>query len=339
MGWAERARQNGPCICGSGLARKDCCRDAVVTFDANGVPIKEVLTARRPLTGRACLGVVADVRGGLASFEVNVKAGSHLDAQLRAMERLGTTYPGEFDRSTLTEQDRRDVRYIHQLSRLAATLRGIRRPHVSGDVASRLEWLRQPFDSLLTLDATAQDHLFELEVGAALANEGKRVRFEEPDIVVESVAPTVPELAVPCKRPRTIERVSDRIRSAIHQARRKELPAIAAVCLDTVLNTRGNPRAPIAWQASSTKQGLDAGYLDFRRIVTEAERRIWTRTDPLLFGIAWVCHVPVIVPEGAMEGPSYSGNTYGYTSLNLTRQAEARLPVKLFGTALFNGLP
>jgi hypothetical protein len=311
----------------------------VVTFGPDGVPIKELLTKRRPLSGRACLDLVADVRAGLAFFKADVKPNGHLDAQLRAMERLGTMHPGEFDHATLTEQDKRDVRYVHQLSRLAATLRGIRRPHVSGDIDSLLEWLREPFDSLQTLDAKAQDHLFELEVGAALANEGKRVRFEEPDVVVEGLSPKIPELAVPCKRPRSIRRVSDRVRDAVHQARRKDLPAIAAVCLDSVLNTRGDPRAPVTWLASSTREALDGGYAHFRDIVREAERRVWTRTDPLLFGIAWVCHMPVIVPEGSAEGPSYSGNTYGYTSLNLAREAEGRMPVKLFGTALFNGLP
>src|SRR5207244_9149320 len=135
-----------------------------------------------------------------------VKPRNQLAAQLRAMERLGTTYAGEFDHASLSDQDKRDVRYVHQLSRLAVTLRGIRRPNVSGDVMSLLGWLDKPFDSLLTLDAKAQDHLFELEIGAAFANEGKRVRFEDPpDVIVESISPDVPELAVPCIRPRRLE--------------------------------------------------------------------------------------------------------------------------------------
>jgi hypothetical protein len=339
MGWAERLRLDRPCPCKSGLPQKKCCRNTIVGFDADGAAIREVV-ADRPLTAAVCKDATAQVRESLAHFQVPIVAGGNLDQMLRALERVGELLSGPIPATgAITDRQRQEVRYVHQVTRLASMLRGLQLPRVSGAVAKELQtWLTKSFNSLETLDAEAQDHLFELEVAAALAHQGLCVSLEEPDLVVEGL-PLVPKLAVACKRPRRLKKVDDKIREGIGQLRKEGLPGVVAVSFDSVLNADPGSRRPIPWVARSSRIGLDAGEEHFRTLIGQAHRRINSRQDPLLLGVVWICRVPVIVPVRSVGGASYSTNTYGYASVSTEQPREMHVPVNRLASALYDGLP
>jgi hypothetical protein len=275
------------------------------------------------VTGTLCVAKAAEVRASIHNHGVEI-AGSDLDRTLRRLERLGDAHPGVLTEAPLTHDQRVAAAYIEQVDRLSFVLRTLESPFVTGDVAARLQWLGKGIDTLTTLTSRAQDYLFELEMAAALVDGGRHVRFAEPDLIVSDL-PDLPEIAIPCKRPRTTKGVDNLVRKALSQAKLVGLPSVIAMNLDAILNVRDGK--PVKWIGRDQEQMKVQFWEGFKGLVATCNASVRNRTDPLLIGIAWIGRAVGYVRDGK-GGPSISSNAMGIAAINRDRWAEHQEALK-----------
>jgi hypothetical protein len=257
---------------------------------------------------------------------------------LRKLERLGTRHQGSFWDAALTEQDKLDVRYIEQVTRLAASVDGLRSPFVSGHFRRQLSWFRKRLDTLVNFTETAQSFLLEIEVGAALAMSGLHVSFEEPDLVVSGMK-GLPTIAMPLKRPQSTAGVDSCARDATHQSRRRGLPGVILMCLDAVVNSDRNGEALEFWSRSH-KALNDGTWRRFKETVQGLEHDIRRRSDPSVIGVLWFARMPgAVIPADTRERPLYSRRSYALASLNQDHREGTTGPLVRLLHALYRGIP
>lgn len=258
---------------------------------------------------------------------------------LRTLEGFGRHGTRSFWDAPLTEQEKRDVRYIDQVTKFAAVLEDLQTPRISGQFLDQLASLRKRLDSLVTTTEPSHDRLLEIEVAAALAKGGLAVSMEEPDIVVSGMG-AFPSIAIPVKRPRRANGVDGCLRKAAQQARARGLPAVALVCLDAVMNT-GRDGKPLEFWSRTRKDLRDGTWRRFKNTVRELEKGTTSRTDPVVMGIVWLARVPGAVIPGPESGerPSYARDTFLAGAINQDHCAGNAGPLTRLLRVLERGLP
>jgi len=287
------------------------------------------------LTGDACIRASARVRQGLAHFEVTLPAGSELETMLRKLERLGARHPGSLLTAPMSEAEKRDVRYIEQVSRFGTVLDLLRSPHVSGEFTGQVRRFRERLDALTSVIAPAQELLLELEIGAALASGGLDVSFEEPPDLVLS-GDGLPALGVACKRPRSALGIDSLVRKGIHQLRARGLPGTILMCVDAIMNVSPNGK-PIEFFSKRRAALTEGGWVRFKTACEGLSRAVRRRTDPTLMGIVWLARMPGAV-IGDEEVPSFSRNTFLLCSINMDHWEDRPAPLERIAEALYRGI-
>jgi hypothetical protein len=258
---------------------------------------------------------------------------------LRTLEGFGRYGARSFCDAPLTEQEKRDVRYIDQVTKFAAVLEDLQTPRISGQFLDQLASLRKRLDSLVTTAEASHDRLLEIEIAAALAKGGFVVSMEEPDLVVGGIE-AFPTIAIPVKRPRSANSVDGCLRKAAQQARARGLPAVVLVCLDAVMNTGRDGRPLEFW--SHTRKGLrDGNWQRFKDTTQELEQSTTSRTDPVVIGLAWLARMPgAVIPRlNSGEGPSYARDTFLIGAINQDHWDGRAGPLTRLLHVLERGLP
>ena len=137
------------------------------------------------MTQDVCAKVSTDLRRSAANLGVRLPPTCDLEQLIRETEWLSTLKPEEWVGEVQPAHQERFVQAllkVEQAARLAATLELLSKVRNHDQL---LRWLRKRLDRTTTLDATAQDYLFEMEMAVRLTRlEGLSVSLEEPDILV-----------------------------------------------------------------------------------------------------------------------------------------------------------
>ncbi len=323
------ALRNQPCPCHSGEKFKKCCGSPERSIDtATGMGIN-VSLARRVISPKECLAVVASLRSSLKHFGVSLPSNCELAHMISELEGLATAAATKapFDRRALEA-----FQFIDQPARIASTLENLKRVPVPKE---KLRILRKRVDRLASLDfeGQAQDTLLELEVAGRLAQAGLSVEFTEPDIVV---ALKTGRVSLACKRPRTRTGVVRRLEEGASQIKDCGRPGIIVLSLEPLLHTKPGGTRPVQWVARTREELAARGRRRFEALIDTLtpDGRASAGRFAQVIGVLWLGFVTGFV----REPPSYTRDWFCLAMQNKLYTG-AYGPLSRIARSLFRGGP
>ena len=180
------------------------------------------------ITKQECLNIAAEINAGFIRNGIPIRPRSDISLLIR--ETLWLSKNIDKSRNSLTEQDQRRfidaflrVEQAKNISNVFSRLNEIQVPN------HKLKFLNKRLDRLNREgDSRAPDMLFELEVAGRLARFKTfwNIQFAEPDIVIEFPGG---KIGISCKRPKGINRLSERIKEAAKQGNKSDLSFLIIV--------------------------------------------------------------------------------------------------------------
>lgn len=138
--------------------------------------------------------------------------------------------------------------------------------------AIRVAQLASKLDRIVTVESQAQNTYTELDVAARLARHA-RVRFLDPPALdITCSFENGGELAVECKRVRSLRQIGKRLSDAVHQAQNQPLPAIVVLDVQPLLYQTDDPERPVYFDLLDDASQLRAQHnANLAEIVSYAE--------------------------------------------------------------------
>lgn len=238
------------------------------------------------LTGAMCRRAAASLRESLSALAVNVPPSSDLGSMLRDLDTMGTA-PGLVLHPETPEGVKRDLfekfMRFEQANRLAGALARCR--SLPG-VERKARALRKQLDRLRDQDSPAQDTLFEFEIAARLSLASSGVRFDEPDLVLDS--PGFGPLVFAVKRVRNTEKLARRLVEARDQIHRCGHPGIIVVSVEPILHFMTPAGRPGIYGAETREEFSEAANDAVRSVAAACGRTLAQSMSTSVAGV-FIC--------------------------------------------------
>jgi hypothetical protein len=228
------------------------------------------------LTSAKCRTLASILKKSLADLGITVPPGSDLAKMQDAIDWLAS-FPLTGD--LLAKAQRKDGRravdaalWYEQAQRITIAIGWACRIEGGAALVSRL---RKRFNRLQSQDAPALDFFFELDIAHRIAQRGLSVSLQEPDILVQV---DDLQIAVACKRPRSLKGMAARIKEGADQVVKRGLRGFVVVSLEPCFHRPHGPQRGVV--------GYDVKDLD--ELIKVAEPMVENAirvTSPILAGI------------------------------------------------------
>ena len=192
------------------------------------------MSTPRELTRQECLAIARKIEDAFHYHDVHIVPSSDISKFIKEIRWLSNNLGRP--RATLTYKEQ--CRFVNafllveQANNIAHILSRLCNTQIPKD---KLKSLMKRLDHLNTRgDSKASDVFFELEVAGRLVSPHPdwEIRFEEPDIMMEYPDGQV---ALSCKRPKNVNRLSERIKEAADQGISRGLPFFVIVGTEEIL--------------------------------------------------------------------------------------------------------
>jgi hypothetical protein len=182
------------------------------------------------LTKQECLNIASEIVAGFKHHNVPIRTNSDIELFIKETRWLADNL--DKSRNSLTKENQR--RFINAFLRVeqAKNISNVfRQLHDINIPKHKVKFFNKRLDRINRIgDSHAPDILFELEVAGRLARarvfRNVNIQFEEPDIVIEFPGGRI---ALSCKRPKSIRRLSERIKEAANQGSKTDLSFLVII--------------------------------------------------------------------------------------------------------------